>query len=423
MRRYLYLILLLFSISCSAKTVTPERYGAIGDSMHDDSEAFNKCILSGKTIKLKKGKTYRLKSALHAIPNKEFLIKGRNATIVVDKDYPLTETFSHIFYFDNNVADPSSFAITDLNIDCELGQKFKDTTKRGDTYFIDINKCDIVDFRNVSFKANGHNSNLTFLTSLGSDVTMRDCNIQVNSLSVMGGIFWLMNKNKQTCKIDIENCFFEHDAADEAMCFSNARTNTIPYVDIIVNIKNSTFFTKAQHPSSGFIICYNMGQNSHMRLQAEYERTNFISDGLFSRKIVSYNCGTEHDFDYGCFKSHYKHCTFSMKAKEVSEKGLMGLIAKNSNQVTKENVSHSFADCVFDISNIWPILGDRDGNHKGLYRFERCSINTNGRAFQKIYNQNTGDITLEVRDCKIKSSDRKIVAAKYIDENNTIINQ
>lgn len=106
--------------------VRPEQYGAKGDGMHDDSPAFNACLSLGKEVRLHKGKTYRLKSALKPLMNHLLSLNGSGATLVIDPGYPVRK-YEQIFSFEDRKSALNAAKVKNLKILCYLPQKFATT--------------------------------------------------------------------------------------------------------------------------------------------------------------------------------------------------------------------------------------------------------------------------------------------------------
>lgn len=392
--------------SNSTEYVTPEMFGATGDGIHNDAIAFNKCIKSGKTIKLKGGRTYNFITPLNCISHDTFKVDGNGAKIVISKEYPVTAAMA-IFVFSMDV-NPKLMEIKNVSFDCLLEEKKIENS--GDTYLFLSKKCDKVIFKDVTLKAEGKNNNLTFFRSEGGDLLMDGCDLLLNTYSRIGGIFWLMNKSHIDSKVIIQNSSFEYESKDECMCFATAKDCNLSHSNINVTIENCKFKSLARMKSSGFIIVYSRCTNTISDINVTYKKCLFESSGEYPRYIQTYQCGDE-AFDFGSFSTIYENCTFNFSKNEIndySEGGLVGLVYDNANKIKKDHVGYDFRNCIFNLNNISPIIGDKDASRKGYYRFTGCNITSNLRAFQKKYNVNNNNITLLLNRCNVKSKDENL---------------
>ena len=403
MKRFLSIfILTLLPLSALARPryAAPERFGAKGDGVTDDSQAISECIRAGYSLKLKKRKTYVIRTALPDIPVSEFGIKSRGGTIVIDKDYPAVQS-PQVFRFSSKIVKQNLLYVKGVNFICRLGQKYDKNDKTGDTYIFTVPYCDDVRFEKVNFSCGGEYNNVSFIVSYGCNISVCKCDFRLNTHSAQGGLFWLMNLNRENCTISLTDSYFEHDAMDECMCFSNGGKTNFDESRITVNVKNCEFYSAGACPSSGFIIVYNNGDRAVLHYDGTYENCSFRSDGANHRKICSYQCGTAQPYrDYGTFESYYRNCSFDFQFTQSSEAGLLNLQACNTNLCDENKVGYEFENCSFNLGNVSTILGDKDGVRKGYYTLRGCTINTTERTvFKKKYNAGAGRISLTVEGC------------------------
>lgn len=97
--------------------VTPEMYGAVGDGIHDDSDALEKIFSSNKKIIMKDDATYKLCRPIS--PTASTLnIDGHGATIVANDDFIYKENICYGFIqFQNYQNKLKEFVVKNLNID------------------------------------------------------------------------------------------------------------------------------------------------------------------------------------------------------------------------------------------------------------------------------------------------------------------
>lgn len=381
----LTLILLPFISQTSYATQTP-----------DASPIFNKCISEQKTINLQKGKTYYLKSKVVAGDN--IIIRGHGAKIVIPETYPLTR-YDNIFELkDSGVVD-----MEDVDIVCQLGQKFSKRDSTGDTAILSAKKGSIR-LRNVNFECRTHYNNVTFIFSTGADVYMNHCKVVNDTWSKQGGILWYMSRTSPLGTIDLKDCYFEHDAKDECMCFSVSGIAKVKKCVVRVNIENCTYYSPCQSPSSGIIILYNHNNHTIADVQADYKKCKFICKGPNRRSIQTLQCGSDTTWYYGRFVSQFNQCEFNYSVDQPVENGILGLLPSKSKGAI-DDATYGFENCSFSVHNYACMIGDKDGYRKGKYTFKDCQLSSDGRLFQKRYNLGTGKILITLDKTTCKSAD------------------
>lgn len=100
--------------------VTPEMFGAVGDGVHDDTEAFKKLLRSNRLITLDSNKRYLITGTLNLADLNYFIIKGNNSTIEFTSD----------FLFE--ICNCSNFTIESLTLMCNGHGGFNFTTRTGE---------------------------------------------------------------------------------------------------------------------------------------------------------------------------------------------------------------------------------------------------------------------------------------------------
>lgn len=113
--------------------VTPEMFGAQGDGIKDDSDAFQKCIDSGKPINLLPSKEYLIKKTIKIIDRVNFAVEGNYSKINFSCDY--------LF----EICNSNNFLINNVLLICNGNNGFKFTTRTG------TDRCGKTLFKNVSF--------------------------------------------------------------------------------------------------------------------------------------------------------------------------------------------------------------------------------------------------------------------------------
>lgn len=113
--------------------VTPEMFGAQGDGIKDDSDAFQKCINSGKPIHLLSNKVYLIKKTIEIIDRVNFAIEGNYSKINFTCDY--------LF----EICNSNNFMINNVLLLCNGNNGFKFTIRTG------TDRCGKTLFKNISF--------------------------------------------------------------------------------------------------------------------------------------------------------------------------------------------------------------------------------------------------------------------------------
>lgn len=362
----------------------------------DSSPLFNQCIREQKTISLQKGKTYYLNSKI--IAGKNISIHGNGAKIVIPKSYPLSR-YDDIF----SLKDSGKIYMENVNITCLLGQKFSKRDSTGDTSILSAKKG-MIRLKNVNFECRTHYNNVTFIFSTGADVYMNNCKIVNDTWSKQGGILWYMSKTSSLGSITLKNCYFEHDAKDECMCFSVSGTANIQNCLINVNVDNCTYYSPCQSRSSGMIILYNHNNHVFADVHVNYKKCKFICKGPNKRSISTLQCGSDMTWHYGRFVSQFNQCEFNYSVDQPVENGILGLLPSKSKGAI-DDATYGFENCSFSVHNYACMIGDKDGYRKGKYTFKDCQLSSEGRLFQKRYNLGTGKILITLDKTTCKSAD------------------
>lgn len=122
-----------FLLHIKNEYVTPEMFGAKGDGIINDSDAFQKCINSGKPIQLLSNKTYLIKKTIKIIDRVNFAIEGNYSKINFTCDY--------LF----EICNSNNFMINNVLLLCNGNNGFKFTTRTG------TDRCGKTLFKNISF--------------------------------------------------------------------------------------------------------------------------------------------------------------------------------------------------------------------------------------------------------------------------------
>ena len=378
--------------NAAALYVTPEEFGAKADGISDDAPAFNACIRSGKQIRLQQGRKYLLKSRLCRIAGPSFELKGNGATVIIDRTYPVAE-YDQIFGHADYSSRHNSFIISDVSIECRLAQKFPQREKKGDTYIICIGLCDKAEISNVRFEDAGTYNNVTFLVNMGANLVFTDCKVKSHSRSGQGGALWVMNKYLGTMSLDMRRVDIDYDTKDECFCISLDPATELKECRFKATVRDCTFTGPGQVQSSGFFIEHSNTGKAVSHFDVRFLGSTFVSRGKYPHRIVFYQSGAEPRNE---FKTVYKKCRFEYAPKVRSELGLISMVPMHTGR-PPQNVYTAFRNCVFEVSNVCSIIGDKDGETAGMCAFRNCSVNTDGELFVRAYNPGAGDVRISTR--------------------------
>lgn len=241
---------------------TPEMFGAIGDGVADDSDAVQKALDTGKSVKF--SKSYNIEKQIKALYG-NIVLYGSGTLILNCIE---TEEFTVLFSGNNIVLNNINFVIptyTALN----------NTASRNGVKFSD---CSNVLINNCTFTANATACNgiLDFYESW-HDVKITNCKFDINTFynnTVHAGGVWIRAFNNEECyNINIDNCVFNSVSADEVLAVWNANavilknviiTNCIfsgtsmPYLITLASCDNIIFANcqLSGTPNTAFIKCY-----------------------------------------------------------------------------------------------------------------------------------------------------------------------
>lgn len=157
-----------------------------------------------------------------------------------------------------------------------------------------------------------------------------------------------------------------------------------------------------------------------MNAHIQYENCIFETKGEYNRKIQAYQCGNDGG-NYGIFKTKFKHCKFVFHPKRKSEGGVLSLLPVNNN-IPRDHIIYDFDNCHFDLRNTSTLIGDKDGDKKGVYSFMKCSFISDASLFCKRYNNGNGQINIVVNGCQGISNDEALSSENLYLLNSQFIN-
>lgn len=404
-----FLSSLLFSLFA---VLAPESFGAVGDGVHDDAPAFRECIRRGG-VTLRKNATYRLCTPLERIKGDSFTIDGNGAKVIIDRNYHVDRS-DLIFSFDDSRERAGMF-VSDVTFISELGKKFADKDASGDTYVFYIGNAREAVFSNVVFEDKGQYNNVSFIVTAGCDLSLRNCRICSRSLSHQGGAVWFMNRCRPYCRLSFDNVLFDYDTLDECLCIGVDNIFDASSVTMDVTLSRCSFTSPGNSPSSGFVIVNNHCVKARADVRVRYNDCVFDYDGSNRRYIQSVQADSGSSFPgASSFDTEYRKCSFRFHPSARSEYGLVGVVPLGNDAVSKENVSYRFVKCDFDIDGVEPLIADCDGERKGCYSFEKCSVKSTGRVFTRKYNPGVGEIDIRAVSCAISSGDDYLTSENLV---------
>ena len=260
----------------------PEWFGAKGDGVSDDTEPIRQCISMSKKVKLQ-GKTYCIKSRnVHDVflVDHDLEIDGSGATLVLPDELYVDYNSSIWLFHNDESKDVKNDYFHDFNIDVRVT---KTSDFKGNFYMFNL-FSENIRISNVNVKNDGKYNNLNaFTICYAKDVEIRNCNVENESLSSIGGILWVMMKDRPAggrTHISLKDCQFIHDAKDETVCFSSSQVNKTD-CDIKFEVSDCVFTSPNNVKGSGFIILYDNRDGGdamyNYRIDGRVENCKFLS--------------------------------------------------------------------------------------------------------------------------------------------------
>lgn len=279
--------------------VTPEMFGAVGNGIHDDTEAIEKTLSSNKKIVMKSGATYKICRTI--IPKLSTLnIDGQGSTIIADNSFTYTENLCYGFIqLQNYETNLKEFVIRNLNINITT-----DGILYGDRVLGDERSCPI--FRLYYVETIIIDNCHWFITSnsgnraiLWTDGNCTNSTYITNSEFInkcagnAGGVIAIRMKNDEKDVFSfMANCNLITDSCDELYSINNiGASNLYSIIDSCIMVNHGGFIKNTEKET--IIVATNHEGTGDLRLCVNATKIEY--DGpetaqlLGAFKLSSYN--------------------------------------------------------------------------------------------------------------------------------------
>lgn len=410
MKKFLYIIIFLFALSyhipSCAKEISISEYGAVGDGLTDDTQAFQLALNDSGTLNLEAGKTYRLTTGL-LIPSST-IVNGNNSTIIIDDLNFFMNTsnpsenngkglFYYQFFFPKNYDSMSELLeINNLSI---LWNVSKRITNVNTYYLFLINDIDTVNFQSVSITIKGNANNsiqpIKFNTT-ASKVTLDNCSISNYCHGSDGSCVWFhANSPSGYQDVNIMNSYFYSEAHDEII------STWGPYKKHI-NIENCDFLrycvpclSSDKKNTTTNNICFVSKTTSS--ILEEYQ-SNIDASSSITYTNCNFNITSQSKYAmplyfitsssyYGTpIKTYFKNCNINgsfAKGFISGESNSSETLSTISNSIYRTNIGISFDKCNLNI-DAPALITTRSTNTT----FKNCHINVTNALADMFYADN-----------------------------------
>lgn len=396
------LLFFLFIPSLTAECKSISEYGAVGDGLTDDTEAFQNALNDTGIINLEEGKTYYLSKGL-LIPSTT-IINGNNASIIIDNlNFFMDETnpsenngkglFFYQFFFPKNYNSTSQLLeINNLRINWNVSQSLTHVN----TYYLflinDINKAV---FNSVSITIGGYSKNSIQpfkFNSQADEVVFDNCSIYNYSHGNDGSCIWFhANDIGGYPNVTISNSLFYSEAHDELIsawgpyqkhitvsncvflrhcvpCLGLDRKNVTP--NYICLVSKST-------PDLSDTYCDENDNSSSIK----YKYCNFYITSE-SENTKPYYFITSSSYYNTAVKTYFQNCNIygSFSKAFISGETSTDTTSNDSNTTYHTNIGIFFDNCYLDISAP-TLITTRSTNTT----FSNCTIKTDNYLMDTLY--------------------------------------
>lgn len=406
MKKLLYLLpilaIILFNTPISAECKSISDYGAVGDGVTDDTEAFQTALDDTGILNLEEGKTYVLSKGL-LIPSKT-IINGNDSTILIkDVSFFMDENnssenngkglFFYQFFFPKNYYSTSELLeINDLHLDWNVS---KALTHVNTYYLFIINTITKATFNSVTITINGYPNNsiqpIKF-SSQADRVTFDNCSIYNYAHGNDGSCIWFhANGIEGYPDVTISDSFFYSEAHDELISAWGPYSKNITVSNCVflrhcvpcVGINHKTivpnYICLVSKSTSDLSNSYSTKADSVASIT--YDQCNFYITSESEDTTPYYFIATSSY--YGTpVKTYFKNCnivgTFSKGF--ISGESSPSDVCPNSNEEYHNNIGIFFSNCNIDISAP-TLITTRSANTT----FDKCTINTDNVLLDTLY--------------------------------------
>lgn len=318
----------VFSIGQPEKIVSPEDYGAIGDGVHDDTQAIQLAVNSGYSVRFN-SRTYRIEGTVTV--NKPIDLNGNNCTITGSGAPRRRVVFA--------IKSPR-ITIHDFNGRFEQDSKYSgDNAIAGNNIILFSIFSDNVDIRNITTKGA---FSTVFLTDTDSQIKN---NIKISNITALDGnmnIFLRYAKNVEITDLNLSISSYCSEFHPIYVC-SCVRDVTISNV-LIKGYKARDLISF--HPSSSTPEKYNI---KNIKLK------NITLDGLYEYGLVFRYCqniivdGITMNYDKTAI-SNESFCSVveGYKIKDITIKNANCEFLGNLCKITEPHKCRSDANVVFN---------------------------------------------------------------------------
>lgn len=301
MKRLVYVVIFIITVflNCSQaqaakgnnEFITPEQYGAVGDGIVDDTEAFQKtfayaCENDGIVIKFGKNKNYLLSSGI-TLP-KTSIVEGNNSKITVKeiKDFRRGGNYTYQFFAEYSYNVHSYlFDWKDLTIDFSPSLLTNEQGQAKGEYLL-FRYYDLECFRmnNVKIVSNGDERNkiILFKFTGQGEIYMDDCSFDLRERGYIGGILAIQSTLSGGYFARINRTSFFQTGTDEIISIFCTEAHDVIFEDCKIE-KNfyDTYYDQNQK----------LIKTQGPFLNSIYQKTEGDRESLTSEHHVTYkNC-------------------------------------------------------------------------------------------------------------------------------------
>ena len=189
------------------------RYGAVGDGVHDDHHALMNALNQNKTVYLQTGKTYKCNDGFYM--NNGQIIRGNNATLLIDDDYAPQNDMGYKFLRSRWGKSGTTYEIYDLTITYDSDHTIQNFPGEFILFYPD--GFEKVIMNKVTLQAVDGSSKVHLMYACSGKTIMEEVKLINNNTAISGGCLWLNNTTSRVASIDCKNSYFYNSSSDEAL--------------------------------------------------------------------------------------------------------------------------------------------------------------------------------------------------------------